>query len=166
MTAGLIQPSKPDLEAVPCWLGKKTLLWCVDYRSLNKERVKDIFQLPLFEECHDTLAGNLWFSKLDVNALYIKVNIEDWKTTAFITKIWLFKFTRVGPLKCYSYVCTCCQSRFTPVKVEDNPRFCRRWSSHLDKLCNRMIYYVNMGLISRLNYASSSVKQLSFGLPG
>lgn len=100
LAAGVIQPSTSDWAAAPVLIRKKdgSVRWCVDYRALNKVTVKDTYPLPLIEECLDTLAGNLWFSKLDANAAYwqIKVNPEDRKKTAFITKYGLFEFTRMG----------------------------------------------------------------------
>jgi hypothetical protein len=35
--------------------------WCVDYRALNALTIKDVFPLPLVDECLDTLAGNVWY---------------------------------------------------------------------------------------------------------
>lgn len=45
-----------------------------------------------------SLAGNKWFSKLDVNAVYwqIKIKSEDREKTAFVTKYGLFEFTKIG----------------------------------------------------------------------
>ena len=59
--------------------------------------VKDTYPLPLEECLVGTLAGYLWFSKVDANAAYwqIKVNPKDWNKTAFITKYGLFEFTRI-----------------------------------------------------------------------
>lgn len=106
LAAGVIQPSTSDWAAAPVLIRKKdgSVRWCVDYRALNKVTVKDTYPLPLIEECLDTLAGNLWFSKLDANAAYwqIKVNPEDRKKTAFITKYGLFEFTRMGFGLCHA----------------------------------------------------------------
>lgn len=59
---------------------------------------KDVYPLPLIEECIDTLSGNEWFSKLDANSAYyqIKVKESDKDKTAFITKHGLFQFTRMS----------------------------------------------------------------------
>ena len=48
----------------------------------------------LIEECLDTLAGNIWYSKLDANSAYWEVGItpEDRKKAAFTTKF--------GPFEC------------------------------------------------------------------
>jgi hypothetical protein len=49
--------------------------------------IKDVFPLPLVDECLDTLAGNVWYSKLDANSAYwqVKIKPEDCSKTAFIT---------------------------------------------------------------------------------
>jgi hypothetical protein len=49
---------------------------------------------PLVDECLDTLAGNVWYSKLDANSAYwqVKIKPEDCSKTAFITKYGLFEF--------------------------------------------------------------------------
>ena len=72
--------------------------WCIEYRALNKVTRKEVFPLPLVDQCLDTLAGNVWFSKLDANSAYwqIKVKPEDREKTAFITKYGLFEHIRMG----------------------------------------------------------------------
>lgn len=50
--------------------------WCIDYRALNTVTTKDVFPLPLIEECLDALQDNVWFSKLDANAAYWQVPIK------------------------------------------------------------------------------------------
>jgi hypothetical protein len=47
--------------------------------------IKDVFPLPLVDECLDTLAGNVWYSKLDANSAYwqVKIKPEDCSKTAF-----------------------------------------------------------------------------------
>jgi hypothetical protein len=39
--------------------------------------VKYVFPLPLIEECLDTLAGNIWYSKLDANSTYWQVGCSN-----------------------------------------------------------------------------------------
>ena len=62
--------------------------WCIDYRALNDVTVKDVFPLPLVDDCLNILAGSVWFSKLDANPAYwqVKIKDEDRKKTTFITK--------------------------------------------------------------------------------
>lgn len=70
----------------------------MDYRALNSVTTKDVFPLPLVDDCLDTLAGNKWFSKLDANSAYwqVKISEADRKKTAFITKYGLFEHVRMG----------------------------------------------------------------------
>jgi hypothetical protein len=72
----------------------------VDYRALNALTLKDVFPLPLVDECLDILAGNVWYSKLDANSAYwqLKIKPEDYSKTAFITKYMygLFEFARMA----------------------------------------------------------------------
>ena len=72
LEAGVIQPSTSDWCSVPVLVRKRDggVRWCIDYRAVNAATVKDVFPLPLVEECLDTLAGNCWFSKLDANSAY------------------------------------------------------------------------------------------------
>jgi hypothetical protein len=72
--------------------------WCIDYRALNEVTVKDVFPLPLVDDCLDNLASSVWFSKLDANSAYWQIWIkeEDRKMTAFITKYGLFEHVRKG----------------------------------------------------------------------
>ena len=98
--AGVIQPSVSEWASAPVLVRKRdgTVRWCVDYRALNSVTTKDVFPLPLVEDCLDTLAGNKWFSKLDANSAYwqVKISEPDQKKTAFITKYGLFEHVRMG----------------------------------------------------------------------
>ena len=100
LKAGVIAPSISEWASAPVLVRKRdgTVRWCVDYRALNSVTTKDVFPLPLVEECLDTLAGNQWFSKLDANSAYwqIKISEPDRRKTAFITKYGLFEHIRMG----------------------------------------------------------------------
>ncbi|XP_048251534.1 uncharacterized protein LOC125379302 [Haliotis rufescens] len=100
LKAGVIQPSTSEWAAAPVLIRKSDggVRWCVDYRSLNSVCSKDVFPLPLIDECLDTLADSQWFSKLDANSAYwqIKIKEQDRKKTAFVTKYGLFEHVRMG----------------------------------------------------------------------
>ena len=100
LKAGVIKPSISEWASAPVLVRKRdgTVRWCVDYRALNSVTTKDVFPLPLVEDCIDTLAGNQWFSKLDANSAYwqVRVNEQDRKKTAFITRYGLFEHVRMG----------------------------------------------------------------------
>ena len=88
--AGVIRPSVSEWASAPVLIRKRceSVRWCVDYRALNALTTKDVFPLPLVDECLDTLAGNVWYSKLDANSAYWQVKIKpaDCSKSAFITK--------------------------------------------------------------------------------
>ena len=98
--AGVIEPSVSEWASPPVLVRKRdgSVRWCVDYRALNKVTKKDIWPLPIVEECTDTLSGNLWFSKLDATAGYWQVPIkeEDKCKTAFLTKYGLYQFSKMS----------------------------------------------------------------------
>ena len=100
--AGVIRPSVSEWASAPVLIRKRcgSVRWCVDYRALNALTIKDVFLLPLVDECLDTSAGNVWYSKLDANSAYwqLKIKPEDYSKTAFITKYMygLFEFARMA----------------------------------------------------------------------
>ncbi|XP_056003459.1 uncharacterized protein LOC130046578 [Ostrea edulis] len=100
LDAGVIQPSVSEWASAPVLIRKKDgqVRWCLDYRKLNDVTRKDVFPLPLIDECLDTLTGNVWFSKLDANSAFhqIKISPKDRKKTDFVTKYGLFEFVRMG----------------------------------------------------------------------
>lgn len=99
LEAGVIQPSISDWASPPIleWKRDGSVRFCIDYRALNNVTVKDVFPLPLVEDCVDTLSGNQWFSKLGAIWGYYQVKLadEDRDKTAFITKYGLFEFVKM-----------------------------------------------------------------------
>jgi hypothetical protein len=91
LSAGVIRPSVSERASAPVLIRKRcgSVRWCVDYRALNALTIKDVFPLPLVDECLDTLAGNVWYSKFQIKP-------EDCSKTAFITKYGLFEFARMA----------------------------------------------------------------------
>ena len=100
LDVGVIHPSTSEWASAPVLIRKKdgSMRWCIDYRALNDVTVKDVFPLPLINECLDTLYGNEWFTKLDATFGYwqVKVAEEDQKKTAFLTKYGLFEFSKMS----------------------------------------------------------------------
>ena len=98
--AGVIEESNSDWASTPVLIRKRdgTVRWCIDYRGLNKVTIKDVFPLPLVDDCLDTLSGNVWFTKLDANSAYwqVSINPEDRKKTAFHTKYGLYQHVKMG----------------------------------------------------------------------
>ena len=96
----IIRPSFSDWSSPPVLVRKKdgSVRWCIDFRKLNDVTVKDVFPLPLIEECLDTLAGSEFFSTLDMASGYWQIEIaeQDRPKTAFITKGGLFEHNRMA----------------------------------------------------------------------
>ena len=54
-----------------------TLRLCVDYRKLNKMRVKNKYLLPRIDDLFDQLKGSRVFSKIDLRYGYHQLRIKD-----------------------------------------------------------------------------------------
>ncbi len=100
LEAGVIQESTSEWASAPVLIRKRdgSVRWCIDYRALNEVTRKDVFPLPLVDDCLDTLAGSVWFPNWMPILQYwqIKVREEDRRKTAFITKYGLFEHVRMG----------------------------------------------------------------------
>ena len=68
--------------------------WVMDYRKLNAVTIKDSFRLPRIDDSLDTLGGAKWFSTLDLQSGYWKVEMEESskEKTAFICGSGLYQF--------------------------------------------------------------------------
>lgn len=93
---GIIQsstsPHAASVLLVPKSNGEKRL--CVDYRALNSATVKKQYPMPIVEEQLAKLAGNEYFTTLDMTSGYyqIPLNNESKKFTAFMTPDGLFEY--------------------------------------------------------------------------
>ncbi|GBG87404.1 hypothetical protein CBR_g45461 [Chara braunii] len=76
-----------------------TLRLCIDYRGLNRYTVKNSYPMPRFDELFDRLAGNRFFSKINLRSGYhqIRVAAADQPKTAFRSRFGNYEFT-VMPL--------------------------------------------------------------------
>ena len=71
--------------------------FCVDYRKLNKNTIKDSFHIPNIEEILDNLGGAKYFSTLDLKSGFFRVEVDEnsRKYTAFVCKNGLYQFKRM-----------------------------------------------------------------------
>ncbi|XP_033112699.1 uncharacterized protein LOC117113471 [Anneissia japonica] len=54
-----------------------TFRFCVDYRKINMHTVKDSHPLPRIDDTIDALAGNLYFSTMDLSSGYWQIKLGD-----------------------------------------------------------------------------------------
>ena len=98
---GYIQPSKSPYGAPVLFAPKPDggLRFCVDYRGLNSQTVRDRYPLPRIEDLLDRLHGSQYFSKIDLRSGYWQIAIkeEDVFKTAFKTEQGLFEW-KVMPM--------------------------------------------------------------------
>ncbi|GBG83511.1 hypothetical protein CBR_g37225 [Chara braunii] len=94
---GFIKPSNSPWGA-PVLFARKadgTLRLCIDYRSLNRYTVKNSYPTPRADELFDRLAGNRFFTKINLRSGYhqIRVAAEDQPKTAFRSRFGHYEFT-------------------------------------------------------------------------
>ncbi|GBG80582.1 hypothetical protein CBR_g31042 [Chara braunii] len=93
---GFIKPSNSSWGA-PVLFARKadgTLRLCIDYRGLNRYTVKNSYPMPRSDELFDRLAGNRFFTKIDLRSVYhqIRVAAADQQKTAFRSHFGHYEF--------------------------------------------------------------------------
>ncbi|GBG58871.1 hypothetical protein CBR_g270 [Chara braunii] len=94
---GFIKPRNSPWGA-PILFARKadeTLHLCIDYRSLNRYTVKNNYPMPRSDDLFDRLAGNRFFTKIDLHSGYhqIRVAAADQPKTAFRSRFGHYEFT-------------------------------------------------------------------------
>ena len=70
------------------------LRMCINYRSLNRQTVKNRYPLPRIDDLFDQLQGAKVFSSIDLQSAYYQVRPkpENVPKTAFTTPLGLYEF--------------------------------------------------------------------------
>ncbi|GBG83333.1 hypothetical protein CBR_g37046 [Chara braunii] len=94
---GFIKPSN-SLWGAPVLFARKadeTLRLYIDYRGLNRYTIMNNYPMPRSDKLFDCLAGNLFFTKIDLRSGYhqIRVAAADQPKTAFQSPFGHYKFT-------------------------------------------------------------------------
>ena len=96
---GIIRPSKSPYSSNVVLTSKKdqSSRFCVDYRTLNDNTVKDTYPIPNVQDLLDGFQGSKWFSQVDLAAGYwgIQIHEEDCQKTAFAVPSGKFEFIRM-----------------------------------------------------------------------
>ena len=84
----IVRPSHSPWASPIVLVRKKDGTWrfCIDYRKLNDVTVKDSYMIPQVNDLLDTLAGQMYFTTLDLASGYWQVNVaeEHKEKTAFV----------------------------------------------------------------------------------
>ena len=98
LRSGIVEPSNSEYSSAPVLVRKKdgSIRFCVDYRKLNEQTIKDSYPLPRINEAIDSIGRDAkFFSKLDLAMGYHQVPVarEDRHKTAFSSRHGLLQYT-------------------------------------------------------------------------
>lgn len=92
----VIQESQSSFSSTLVVVSKKNrdIPFCIDYRKLNLQTIKDSFALPNLEESFSALCGSKWSSVLDLKSGYYQIGMqeEDKPKTAFVAPLGFWEF--------------------------------------------------------------------------
>lgn len=88
LDAGVIRESESPFSSPIVVVTKKNgqVCFCIDYRKLNLQTVKDAYALPRMDDTFTALSGSKWFSVLDLKSGYYQIEVDevDKPKTAFV----------------------------------------------------------------------------------
>jgi len=93
---GIIVPSSSDYASNVTLVKRSngSIRYCLDYRKLNMQTVKDNYPLPLINSCFDALGGSKFYSTLDQSSSYWQIPLDERTAhkTAFLKRQGLWEF--------------------------------------------------------------------------
>ncbi len=96
---GIIRHSTSPYSSAPLFIQKPDgrVRMVTDLRHLNAKTVRDNYALPRIDDILPHLAGNRYFTKMDIRSGYYNIEIEerDKEKTAFSTPFGLFEYNRM-----------------------------------------------------------------------
>ncbi|WMV30284.1 hypothetical protein MTR67_023669 [Solanum verrucosum] len=106
LSKGFILPSVSPWGAPMLFVRKNdgSMRMCIDYRQLNKVKVKNKYPLPHIDNLFDRFQGAFLISKLDLRSDYHQLNIRasDILKTTFRTRYGYYEFLRLREEKRYA----------------------------------------------------------------
>jgi hypothetical protein len=112
--------------------------FCVDYRKLNGNTIKNKFPMPIIDEFLDEIAGAKYFTKLDLNSGFHQIGVAD----EFKTHHWHFQF-KVMPFGTNASTTFQClmnsifaafMRKFVQVFMDDILIYCKTLADHVAHL--------------------------------
>ena len=163
LKAGIITYSESPWASRVVMVKKKdgTLRFCVDYRRLNDETVKDSYPVPRPRDMFDAMEGSKYFSTLDLASGYWQIPLteEAKKKTAFVTKDGLFEFTRMpfgltnAPAsfqRLMTMVLAKAYGIYALVYVDDTIIYSSTWTLHLSHIEQILTIFRKAKLVAKL----------------
>ena len=96
LAQGFIHPSQSPYGAPVLFVPKKDGRWrmCIDYRTLNRQTIKDRYPLPRIDTLLDRLGSAKVFTKLDLASGYHQISMDEGSIyrTAFTTSLGQWEF--------------------------------------------------------------------------
>jgi transposase InsO family protein len=93
---GIIEPSDSPWASPIVLVQKKddTTRFCVNYKKLNDQTVKDAYPLPRVEELLEQIAGHQWYTTLDLYSGYYQIPMatDSKEATAFVSKYGTYQY--------------------------------------------------------------------------
>ena len=99
LASGVITPSASPYSSPVVLIPKsdQTVRFCIDFRKINSQTVRDSYGLPNIQDIIDGLSGASWFSALDLKSAYWQVPMSKKSApkTAFTCHKGTFQFNRM-----------------------------------------------------------------------